>query len=93
MAGMLISTVSLAMIHSEKLSSGRKLQQRDLSLSPIWIVLKPYPIYLVKKDTCHQSGKWWEGNFKHGGFTHGMTRGFPQEDDTEMMDLKSVAMD
>ena len=27
----------------------------------------------------HQSGKWWEGNFKHGGFTHGMTRGFPQK--------------
>ncbi|MHC4876873.1 MAG: sulfatase family protein [Planctomycetota bacterium] len=26
----------------------------------------------------HQSGKWWEGNFKHGGFTHGMTRGFPK---------------
>jgi len=26
----------------------------------------------------HQSGKWWEGNFKHGGFTHGMSRGFPQ---------------
>jgi len=28
----------------------------------------------------HQSGKWWEGSFKHGGFTHGMTRGFPQAD-------------
>ena len=27
---------------------------------------------------CHQSGKWWEGNFKRGGFTHGMTRGFPE---------------
>lgn len=26
----------------------------------------------------HQSGKWWEGSFKHGGFTHGMTRGFPE---------------
>ncbi len=26
----------------------------------------------------HQSGKWWEGNFSHGGFTHGMTRGYPQ---------------
>ncbi|MFV1965545.1 MAG: sulfatase [Pirellulaceae bacterium] len=26
----------------------------------------------------HQSGKWWEGHFKRGGFTHGMTRGFPQ---------------
>lgn len=25
-----------------------------------------------------QSGKWWEGNFKRGGFTHGMTRGFPE---------------
>ncbi len=27
----------------------------------------------------HQSGKWWEGSFKRGGFTHGMTRGFPQQ--------------
>ena len=27
----------------------------------------------------HQSGKWWEGNFKRGGFTEGMTRGFPQK--------------
>ncbi len=26
----------------------------------------------------HQSGKWWEGSFRHGGFTHGMTRGFPE---------------
>lgn len=26
----------------------------------------------------HQSGKWWEGPFHRGGFTHGMTRGFPQ---------------
>lgn len=26
----------------------------------------------------HQSGKWWEGNFSRGGFTAGMTRGFPQ---------------
>jgi len=24
-----------------------------------------------------QTGKWWEGNFARGGFTHGMTRGFP----------------
>lgn len=27
----------------------------------------------------HQSGKWWEGNYKRGGFTHGMTRGFPED--------------
>ena len=26
----------------------------------------------------HQSGKWWEGNYRRGGFTHGMTRGFHQ---------------
>lgn len=26
----------------------------------------------------HQSGKFWEGSYQHGGFTHGMTRGFPQ---------------
>ena len=26
----------------------------------------------------HQSGKWWEGSYSHGGFTHGMTRGFPE---------------
>ena len=26
----------------------------------------------------HQSGKFWEGSFAHGGFTHGMTRGFPK---------------
>ncbi len=25
-----------------------------------------------------QSGKWWEGNYKRGGFTHGMTRGYPE---------------
>jgi uncharacterized sulfatase len=28
---------------------------------------------------CMQSGKWWEGNFRTGGFSHGMTRGFPQK--------------
>jgi len=27
----------------------------------------------------HQSGKWWEGHYSRGGFTHGMTRGFPQK--------------
>ncbi|MCP4886846.1 MAG: sulfatase [Rubripirellula sp.] len=26
----------------------------------------------------HQSGKFWEGSFANGGFTNGMTRGFPK---------------
>jgi uncharacterized sulfatase len=25
-----------------------------------------------------QTGKWWQGNYRRGGFTHGMTRGFPK---------------
>jgi arylsulfatase A-like enzyme len=25
----------------------------------------------------HQSGKWWEGGYPRGGFTHGLARGFP----------------
>jgi arylsulfatase A-like enzyme len=25
-----------------------------------------------------QCGKWWEGSFQRGGFTHGMTRGYPE---------------
>jgi len=32
----------------------------------------------AKGYLSHQSGKWWEGSFQRGGFTHGMTRGFPQ---------------
>ena len=27
---------------------------------------------------AHQSGKWWEGSFADGGFTHGMTHGGPK---------------
>ncbi len=28
---------------------------------------------------AHQSGKWWEGSFTDGGFTHGMTHGNPKQ--------------
>ena len=27
---------------------------------------------------AHQSGKWWEGSYEDGGFTHGMTHGDPK---------------
>ncbi|WP_339741927.1 sulfatase-like hydrolase/transferase [uncultured Rubinisphaera sp.] len=27
---------------------------------------------------AHQSGKWWEGSWRDGGFTHGMTHGDPR---------------
>lgn len=32
----------------------------------------------TKGYLSHQSGKWWEGSYQRGGFTHGMTRGFPR---------------
>ncbi|MDG2012802.1 MAG: sulfatase [Pirellulaceae bacterium] len=28
---------------------------------------------------CFQSGKWWEGGYQQGGFSDGMTRGFPEK--------------
>ena len=31
-----------------------------------------------KGYVSHQSGKWWEGNFREGGFTAGMTHGDPR---------------
>jgi arylsulfatase A-like enzyme len=37
------------------------------------------PQWLAKKGyVSHQSGKWWEGSYQRGGFTEGMTRGFPK---------------
>jgi uncharacterized sulfatase len=36
------------------------------------------PRLLAEKGyLSHQSGKWWEGHFSRGGFTHGMTHGDP----------------
>ncbi|EMI45537.1 sulfatase atsG [Rhodopirellula sp. SWK7] len=36
------------------------------------------PLWLAKKGyVSFQSGKWWEGSFERGGFTEGMTKGYP----------------
>jgi len=36
------------------------------------------PQWLAKRGyVSHQSGKWWEGSYQRGGFTDGMTKGFP----------------
>ncbi|MFY0653366.1 MAG: sulfatase [Cyclobacteriaceae bacterium] len=38
--------------------------------------LRSLPQILAKEGyLSHQSGKWWEGDFKRGGFSHGMTEG------------------
>ena len=37
------------------------------------------PKYLSTRGyVSYQSGKWWEGHFRNGGFDEGMTRGFPE---------------
>ncbi len=37
------------------------------------------PRILKKKGyVSHQSGKWWQGHYSRGGFTHGMTHGDPE---------------
>lgn len=37
------------------------------------------PQWLAKAGyVSHQSGKWWEGAFARGGFTEGMTHGYPK---------------
>ncbi|MFT5105049.1 MAG: arylsulfatase A-like enzyme [Pseudoalteromonas tetraodonis] len=38
---------------------------------PKWLAERGY--------VSHQSGKYWEGSFQRGGFTEGMTRGFPNK--------------
>ncbi|NRA30111.1 MAG: sulfatase-like hydrolase/transferase [Parvularculaceae bacterium] len=39
------------------------------------------PRLLAEKGyTSHQSGKWWEQSYEHGGFTHGMTGSWNWQD-------------
>ena len=42
-----------------------------LQTLPRWLSTKGYRSF--------QSGKWWEGSFQRGGFTHGMTHGWPAD--------------
>jgi arylsulfatase A-like enzyme len=38
------------------------------------------PQWLAKAGyVSHQSGKWWEGSYQRGGFTEGMTSGYPNK--------------
>ncbi|MBL8897535.1 MAG: sulfatase [Planctomycetes bacterium] len=36
------------------------------------------PLLAEQGYLSFQSGKWWEGSYRRAGFTHGMTRGFPE---------------
>jgi arylsulfatase A-like enzyme len=57
--------------------SARYAELRERLISHI-DALPTLPKLLARRGyLSHQSGKWWEGSYRRGGFTHGMTRGFP----------------
>ena len=49
---------------------------------PIQAAFHEYPSFIKLLTSngylAHQSGKWWEGSYSDGGFTHGMTHGDPE---------------
>ena len=61
---------------SEAFREGRELMNRHLEAVPT------LPRLLKEKGYLSlQTGKWWQGDFSRGGFTHGMTKGNRHGDD------------
>ncbi len=60
---------------SKQRSDPRYLQQRIDYIKHIDQVPKLAGLLGTQGYLSHQSGKWWEGNYRRGGFTHGMTHG------------------
>ena len=55
---------------SPAFQQGREVMNRHLEAVPT------LPRMLAKANYVSlQTGKWWQGNYRRGGFTHGMTRG------------------
>jgi arylsulfatase A-like enzyme len=56
--------------------------QRDALDRPVRAAFHEFPNFIklltANGYLAHQSGKWWEGSFEDGGFTHGMTHGDPK---------------
>ena len=53
----------------------RYLQQRIEYIKHIDRAPRLAEMLKKKEYLSHQSGKWWEGHYTRGGFTHGMTHG------------------
>lgn len=55
---------------SKAFQEGRDAMNRHLEAAPV------LARDLVKQGyLALQTGKWWQGHYRHGGFTHGMTQG------------------
>lgn len=62
--------------NSEAFRTGREIINSHFETAPT------LPRLLAQKGyASFQTGKWWQGNFARGGFTHGMTRGDRHGDD------------
>lgn len=63
--------------HQHKITSNDppKGTDRNVMLSHIDQVSTLAGLLAKQGYVSHQSGKWWEGNYSRGGFTHGMTHG------------------
>lgn len=68
---------------SRKLPGGKKgaiyQKQRGEIIAKIDQVATLPQLLKDKGYISFQTGKWWEGSFKRGGFDEGMTRGFPEK--------------
>nr|MCU0708513.1 sulfatase-like hydrolase/transferase [Pirellula sp.] len=53
-------------------------QLREQLIAKIDVQATLPKLLATKGYVSFQSGKWWEGSYRRGGFTQGMTRGFPE---------------
>lgn len=71
---------------SAAFTDGREIMNRHLEAVPTLPRLLADRGYLSL-----QTGKWWQGNFRRGGFTHGMTKGNRHGDEGLDIGRKTMA--
>ncbi len=72
--------------NSPEFAAGREVMNQFMDAQPTLPRLLSKHGYLAL-----QTGKWWQGNFTRGGFTHGMTKGARHGD--EGLDIGRKTMD
>jgi uncharacterized sulfatase len=70
---------------SEDFTKGREVMNRHMEAVPT------LPRLLAAKGyRSLQTGKWWQGSYRRGGFTHGMTKGQRHGDDGLVIGRKTM---
>jgi uncharacterized sulfatase len=70
---------------SEDFTRGREVMNRHME------AVATLPRLLAKKGyRSLQTGKWWQGSYRRGGFTHGMTKGQRHGDDGLVIGRKTM---